>query len=76
MNDDATFNTVLQTAVGMNQPRQVRAITTFGFTTCRELMSTTEEDVRALLVTIERNNANINVPVRINMSMRSRLLAL
>ena len=76
MNDDATFNTVLQTAVGMNQPRQVRAITTFGFSTCRELMSTTEEDVRALLVTIERNNANINVPVRINMSMRSRLLAL
>ena len=39
-------------------------------------MSTTEEDVRALLVTIERNNASINVPVIINMSVRCRLLAL
>ena len=71
--DPATFEeVVLASAVGMNLNHQVRAIMTFGISTCRELMSTTEEDMHALLVTIERphNQNTQQQPVRINMSMR------
>ena len=72
--DPATFDVVLASAVGMNLNHQVRAIMimTFGISTCIELMSTTEEDMHALLVTIERphNQNTQQQPVRINMSMR------
>ena len=73
--DPATFDVVLASAVGMNLNHQVRAIMTFSISTCgRELMSTTEEDMRVLLVTIERrphkNQNTQQQPVRINMSMR------
>ncbi len=78
MDDQATFITLLTQAVGMTLNRQRQAITTFGFDTCEGLMSASEDDLKNLLSTIERNNRDVNVnqAVRINTQMRTRLFAL
>ena len=78
MDDQASFITLLTQAVGMTLNRQRVAITTFGFDTCDGMMSASEDDLKNLLTTIERNNRelNANQAVRINTQMRTRLFAL
>lgn len=78
MDDPQTFITVHTAGVGLTLAHQSNAIITQGFHTCSNLMSTSEDDVKMLLVTIERDNQDLpaNQVVRINMSMRNRLLAL
>ena len=78
MEDPATFDTLLTQAVGMTLNRQRLAISTYGFDTCGGLMSASEDDLKNLLTTIERNNRDLAAgqQVRINTQMRTKLFAL
>ena len=78
MDDAQTLVTVLQDAIGLNQGRQRQAIINFGFDTCNGLKNTTEDDLKGLFSTIQRNNGGLPAhrQVHLNLTVKSRLQAL
>ena len=67
MDDAAAFLSAL-TQCGFTQPRQRTAVTTFGFSTCRELSNQNDDDLKNLWSSIQTNNRNLAVNQIVNVS--------